>query len=140
MVDREKVVLTTAKKLLAPENYDLMLCSEVEEAFDIIGEKGPFAVVVSDNQLSDMRGTEFLTKLKAVAPDTVRILMTAHHDNQLIEDVVNTSEVFRFLKKPLDYKVVVQSIEAGIEENERRLQSYAQIAEHEKLRCGENRA
>ena len=75
MVDREKVVLTTAKKLLARENYDLVLCSEVDEALDIISEKGPFAVVVSDNQLSAMRGTEFLTKLKSLAPDTVRILM-----------------------------------------------------------------
>lgn len=133
MVDREKVVLTTAKKLLAPEDYDLVLCSEVEEALDIIGEKGPFAVVVSDNQLSAMRGTEFLTKLKSLAPDTTRILMSAHNDNQLIEDVVNTSEAFRFLKKPLDYKVVVQTIAAGVEENERLLQSNAQIAAHGEL-------
>ncbi len=66
MVDREKVVLTTAKKLLAQENYDLVLCSEVDEALDIIGEKGPFAVVVSDNQLSAMRGTEFFAKLKGL--------------------------------------------------------------------------
>jgi FixJ family two-component response regulator len=133
MVDREKTVLTTAKKLLAPEDYDLMLASDVEEALDIISEKGPMAVVVSDNQLSSMRGTEFLTKLKTLAPDTVRILMTAHYDAQLIEDVVNTGEVFRFLKKPLDYKIVIQTIQAGIEENERILKLNAQKAEHEKL-------
>ncbi len=133
MVDREKVVLTTAKKLLAPENYDLILCSEVDEALEIISDKGPFAVVVSDNQLAAMRGTEFLTKLKSLAPDTVRILMTAHNDSQLIADVVNTSEVFRFLKKPLDYKVVVRTIGEGIEENERLLELGARKAEHEKL-------
>ena len=133
MVDREKVVLTTAKKLLAREDYDLLLASDVDEAFEIISEKGPIAVVVSDNQLASMRGTEFLTKLKSMEPETIRILMTAHYDTQLIEDVVNAGEVFRFLKKPLDYKVVIQTIQAGIEENERILQLKAEKVEHEKL-------
>jgi FixJ family two-component response regulator len=133
MIDRENVVLTTAKKLLAQEDYDLVLCSEVDEAIDVLSEKGPFAVVVTDNQLAAMRGTEFLTKIKSMEPDTARILMSAHHDNQLIEDVVNTSEAFRFLKKPLDYKVVMRVIEEGIAENDRRLQLIAQQTEHEKI-------
>ncbi len=133
MVDHEKVVLTTAKKLLAREDYDLLFASDVEEALELISEKGPFAVVVSDNQLASMRGTEFLTKLKSLAPDTVRILMTGHYDAQLIEDVVNTGEVFRFLKKPLDYKIVIQTIQAGIEENEKTLKLKAEKVEHEKL-------
>ncbi len=133
MVDREKVVRTTAKKLLAREDYDLLFASDVEEAIDVISEKGPFAVVVSDNQLAAMRGTEFLTKVKSMEPDTVRILMAAHHDNQLIEDVVNTSEVFRFLKKPLDYKAVIRTIDEGIEENNRRLELIVQRTEHEKV-------
>ncbi len=133
LVDSDSKVLATAKKLLAPENYDLILSTDVEEAFDIISEKGPIAVVVSDNTLSTMRGTEFLTKLKSMAPDTVRILMTGHYDAQLIEDVVNTGEVFRFVKKPLDYKVVIRTIRAGIEENARILQLKAEKIEHEKL-------
>lgn len=133
LVDTEQKVLTTAKKLLAPEVYDLVFAHNAEEAFDIIGEKGPIAVVVSDNNLVTMRGTEFLTKLKSQEPDTVRILMTGHYDSQLIEDVVNTGEVFRFLKKPLDYKVVIQTIRAGIEENERILELKAQKVEHAKL-------
>lgn len=133
MVDTDKKVLTTAKKLLAQEGYDLILSSDVEEAFDILSEKGPIAVVVCDNQLSSMRGTEFLTKLKSMVPDTVRILMTGHYDAQLIEDVVNTGEVFRFLKKPLNYKIVMKTIRAGIEENERILQLHARKIEHETL-------
>lgn len=133
IVDHEKVVLSTAKKLLAREDYDLLFASDVVEALEIISEKGPFAVVVSDNQLASMRGTEFLTKLKTLAPETVRILMTGQYDAKLIEDVVNTGEVFRFLKKPLDYKIVIQTIQAGIEENEKILKLKAEKAEHEKL-------
>lgn len=133
MVDTEKKILTTAKKLLAREDYDLIFASDAEEAFEKISEQGPIAVVVSDNRLPSMRGTEFLTKLKSVEPDTVRILMTANYDSQLIEDVVNTGEVFRFLKKPLNYKVVIQTIQAGIAQNEKILQLHAQKKEHDKL-------
>ncbi len=133
LVDAEQKVLSTAKKLLAPEDYDLFFAHNVEEAFDTISEKGPIAVVVTDNKLDTMRGTEFLTKLKSMEPDTVRILMTGHYDSQLIEDVVNTGEVFRFLKKPLDYKVVIRTLQAGVEENERILKLNAQKLEHAQL-------
>lgn len=133
LIDSEKKVLSTAKKLLARESYDLILSNDAEEAFEIINEKGPIAVVVSDNRMSSMRGTEFFNKLKALEPDTIRILMTANYDAQLIEDVVNTGEVYRFLKKPLDYKVVIKTIRAGIDENERILQLHARKKEHESL-------
>jgi len=133
MVDIEKKVLTTAKKLLIREDYDLILSGDIEEAFEIVNEKGPIAVVLSDNRMASMRGTEFFNKLKSLAPDTVRILMTANYDAQLIEDVVNTGEVYRFIKKPLDYKVVIRTIRAGIKENERILQRNAQKIEHDKL-------
>ena len=133
IVDSEEKVLITSKKLLIREDYDLILSDDIEEAFEIVNEKGPIAVVVSDNRMSSMRGTEFFNKLKSLAPDTVRILMTANYDAQLIEDVVNTGEVYRFIKKPLDYKVVIRTIRAGIAENERILKLNAQKIEHDKL-------
>ncbi len=116
VIDDEKKILTVAKKLLARENYELLTSTDPEEAFEVIDNKGPIAVVVSDNRMPTMRGTEFFKKLKSTCPETVRILMTANYDAQLIEDVVNTGEVYRFLKKPLDFKVVQQTIQAGIEQ------------------------
>ncbi len=133
IIDSDNKILSTAKKLLAPENYTLLLASDPDDAFEIIDENEPVAVVVCDNKLSTMRGTEFLEKLKGLDPDTVRILMTGSFDSQLIEDVVNTAEVFRFGKKPLDFKVLTRTIQAGVEENEKTLKLKAQLVEREKL-------
>ena len=133
IMDPENKVLVTAKKLLAKENYELTTHSDVDEVFECLDEKGPFAVVVCDNRMPTMRGTEFFEKLKSMAPETVRILMTANYDAQLIEDVVNTGEVFRFLKKPLDFKALQQTIEVGIEENDRILALKVQEEEHGKF-------
>lgn len=133
ILDGDNKILATAKKLLAPENYTLLLASDPDDAFEIIDENEPVAVVVCDNKLSTMRGTEFLEKLKGLDPDTVRILMTGNYDSQLIEDVVNNCEAFRFVKKPLDFKILTAAIQAGVEENERILKLKAQLVEREKL-------
>lgn len=133
IIDPDNKILVTAKKLLAPENYTLLLASDPDDAFEIIDENEPVAVVVCDNKLSTMRGTEFLEKLKGMDPDIVRVLMAGSFDSQLIEDVVNAAEVFRFVKKPLDFKVVTRVIQAGVEENEKTLKLKAQLVEREKL-------
>jgi len=133
IVDDEKKILSVAKKLLARENYELLLSAGPEEAFEVIDGKGPIAVVVSDNRMPTMRGTEFFKKLKTTCPETVRILMTANYDAQLIEDVVNTGEVFRFLKKPLDFKVVQQTVQAGIEQYEKNISIKAKEEDYGKL-------
>lgn len=133
IMDREEKILSTAKELLAKENYELFTHSDVDKAFDFIDENGPLAVVVCDDQMSGMEGTEFFEKLKSLAPDTVRVLMAENHDAQFMEKVVNTGEVFRFLKKPLDFQVLQQTIEVGIEENEKILQLKVQGEEHGKL-------
>lgn len=125
IVDDEAKILAVARKILAGERYELFTASEVDEAMAILDEKGPIAVVLSDNRMPAMRGTEFFKKIKVLFPDTVRVLMTAHFDSQLIEDVVNTGEAYRYLKKPLDFNLVKQVIEAGIERYESSLKEHA---------------
>ncbi|MFQ5450551.1 MAG: response regulator [Nitrospinaceae bacterium] len=122
IVDDEKKILSVAKKLLSREGYELLTSVDAEEALGILEDKGPIAVVVSDNRMPSMRGTEFFKRIKTLCPETVRILMTAYYDAQLIEDVVNTGEAYRYLKKPLDFKTVQKTIEAGIHQYERNLE------------------
>lgn len=121
IVDDESKILAVAKKILADERYQLFTASDVDEAMAVLDYKGPISVVLSDNHMPAMRGTEFFKKIKVLFPGTVRILMTAHYDSQLIEDVVNTGEAYRYLKKPLDFKMVKQVIEAGIERYQARV-------------------
>jgi CheY-like chemotaxis protein len=125
IVDDEEKILTVTKKMLVADGYQLLLTEDVEEALDIIEDEGPISVVVSDDRMPAMRGTEFLKKVKTLCPQTVRILMTGNYDSQLIDELVNSSEVFRFLKKPMDFKYVKQYILEGIDHYEDTLKSEA---------------
>ncbi len=133
IVDDEKKILSVAKKMLAGENYEVVTTGNVDEALGMLEEGGPFSVVLSDNRMPAMKGTEFFKKLKAICPETVRILMTAYYDAQLIEDIVNKGEAFRYLKKPLDFKLVQKTIQAGIERYEKNLKLKALEGKCEKI-------
>ncbi|PIQ95454.1 MAG: hypothetical protein COV67_14810 [Nitrospinae bacterium CG11_big_fil_rev_8_21_14_0_20_56_8] len=133
IVDDEAKILTVATKILKTENYEVVTTSDVEAAIDLISLEGPFAVLLSDNRMPTMRGTELFRQVKQMAPNTVRILMTAFTDSQLTEDVVNQGEAFRFLKKPLDFKQVKVTIQEGIQEYQRKQKLDAVQANLQKL-------
>ena len=77
-------------------------------------EKGPYAVVVADMQMPSMNGIEFLSRVKEIAPDTVRIMLTGNTDLRMAMQAVNTGSIFRFLSKPCPSDVIGEALVAGI--------------------------
>lgn len=118
MVDDEKKVLIVARKIFKSAGYDVEICLNPEEAAEIVANRGPVAVLFTDDRMPGMRGTELLEQVKRVSPSTVRVLTTAFYDRQLIEDIVNKGEAFRFVKKPIDYNKVLKIIRECVDQYE----------------------
>ncbi len=118
VVDDEKKVLIVARKILRSAGYDVEVCLNPEEAAEIVANRGPVAVLFSDDRMPGMRGTELLEQVKRVSPSTVRVLTTAFYDRQLIEDIVNKGEAFRFVKKPIDFNKVLKIIRECVDQYE----------------------
>jgi len=123
VVDDEKKVLIVARKIFRSAGYEVEVCLSPEEAVEIVANRGPVAVLFSDNRMPGMRGTELLEQVKRVSPTTVRILTTAYYDQQLIEDIVNRGEAFRFVKKPIDFNKVLAVIRECVEQYEVNLKN-----------------
>ncbi len=79
-----------------------------------IQEKGPFAVVVADMNMPIMNGVEFLKRVREMAPNTVRMMLTGNLDIKVAMDAVNDGNVFRFLTKPCPSKLMGEALLAGI--------------------------
>ncbi|MEI2723401.1 MAG: response regulator [Verrucomicrobiota bacterium] len=79
-----------------------------------IATHGPYAVVVADMQMPGMNGVEFLTRAEAVAPETVRIMLTGNADQKTASDAVNQGHVFRFLNKPCPPEVITLTLTAAV--------------------------
>ena len=75
---------------------------------------GPYAVVVADMHMPVMNGIDFLARVKEVAPDTVRIMLTGNASLKITIQAVNTGGVFRFLTKPCPPEVMGEALVAAI--------------------------
>jgi response regulator RpfG family c-di-GMP phosphodiesterase len=71
-------------------------------------------VVVADMQMPGMDGATFLRRVRVVAPDSVRILITGQMDLSAAVVSVNEAEIFRFLAKPCSQAVLVTTVDAAI--------------------------
>jgi CheY-like chemotaxis protein len=81
------------------------------EALEILANKGEVAVIISDQRMPEMKGTEFLSKTVPQFPNTVRIILTGFTDVEDLVDAINSGQVYRYITKPWDpeeLKVLVQ--------------------------------
>ncbi|MBI4384529.1 MAG: tetratricopeptide repeat protein [Nitrospinae bacterium] len=84
-------------------------------------QNSPISVVVSNHMMPDSTGEEFLEKIKLASPNTVRVMVTAADDLEVMEEAINRGELFRFLKKPINVRSVKETMEAGIRQYEKNL-------------------
>lgn len=85
-----------------------------EAALQILAERGPFAVVVSDRQMPGMDGIQLLSLVRQRAPDTVRIMLTGNVDLEGAIKVVNEGNIFRFLTKPCPSEILGKAVEDAL--------------------------
>jgi CheY-like chemotaxis protein len=80
-------------------------------ALDILAAEGEVAVIISDQRMPEMKGTEFLSKTVPQFPDTMRIILTGFTDVEDLVDAINSGQVYKYITKPWDpneLKMVVQ--------------------------------
>jgi serine/threonine-protein kinase len=97
-VDDEARVLN-ALEFLFRDTFEVTSAAGGAQALERLRERR-FHVLVSDQRMPEMLGVELLREAKAIAPSTVRILLTGYSDLAAIVGSVNDGEVFRFVSKP----------------------------------------
>lgn len=90
--------------LFAPSGKDALIILENEDVW----------VVVSDYLMPEMRGVEFLAKVKMKKPNTVRIMMTAYADLTIAIDAINKSEAYRFVTKPWNNQELMAIVDEAL--------------------------
>ena len=76
----------------------------------------PYAVVISDQRMPQMDGVTFLSHIRALAPGTIRVLLTGQADMESAIAAVNEGNIFRFLTKPCATAVLLKALGACMEQ------------------------
>ncbi|MHC5726739.1 MAG: response regulator, partial [Nostoc sp.] len=69
-------------------------------ALEILEKFGEMAVIISDQRMPEMSGTEFFSRTVERYPDTIRILLTGFTDVEDLVDAINSGQVFKYITKP----------------------------------------
>jgi response regulator RpfG family c-di-GMP phosphodiesterase len=117
LVDDEILILDSLRRELGFQ-YQIETALSGAEGLEKIWSSGPFAVIVSDFRMPVMDGIKFLTEVKEVAPDSVRMMLTGNTDLPTAIDAINQGQIFRFLTKPCTGDQLTQSLDAGIRQNQ----------------------
>ncbi len=99
LVDDEENVLRSLVRLFRRDGYRILAAGDVRDAFDLLATN-EVQVILSDQRMSDMSGTEFLGRVKMLYPDTVRMVLSGYTDLTTVTDAINRGAIYRFLTKP----------------------------------------
>ncbi len=98
LVDDEERILRTLTMLLKMQ-YQVFSTTDGHEALKILKQE-KIHVLISDQRMPLMAGTELLRQAKSLSPQTMRILLTGYADVDAAVDSVNEGEIFRYINKP----------------------------------------
>lgn len=113
LVDDEERILRSLGMLLRM-HYQVFATSDGHEALAIL-QREKIHVLISDQRMPVMTGTELLRQARAIAPDTIRILLTGYADADSALDAVNEGEIFRYINKPWGPKELRDTIAQAVQ-------------------------
>ncbi|MEJ5349414.1 MAG: HD domain-containing phosphohydrolase [Desulfosoma sp.] len=114
-VDDDPNILSSLKRSLR-KHYDIETAVGPEEGLQAVRDNRSLALVISDLRMPVMDGIQFLTKVREISPDTVRMILTGNADLQAAMDAVNQGNIFRFLTKPCAPETLLLAIQAGLQQ------------------------
>lgn len=100
LVDDEERILRSLRMLFFT-GYNVRMTTDAHEAIRILRDERVH-VIVSDQRMPVMQGSELLSIARETSPSTMRILLTGYSDLDASIASVNEGEVFRYLLKPWD--------------------------------------
>ena len=126
IVDDQPAIRDVLEDALSTEPYDILCAASGEDALDILARE-QIDVVISDELMPGMSGSEFLAVVRQKYPDTIRIILTGHASLESAIRAINDGEIYRFFTKPcnvVDLSVAIRHAlkeKDLVKENERLL-------------------
>jgi DNA-binding NtrC family response regulator len=117
LVDDDVSVLSGLRRALHREPYEVLVAESADAALARLAAF-PVDVVISDESMPGMLGTELLAQSRIRYPETVRILLTGHSSLDVAIRAINEGEVYRFFTKPCNPVELAVTIRQALQQRE----------------------
>lgn len=119
IVDDEPYVLRAIQRLLRDQPLETITAPNGQAGLDILKAQ-EISLIISDQFMPGMSGTELLAHAQEVCPDTVRVMLTGNNDLTTAIEAINQGDVFRFITKPWRNDELLRIVELGLEQYDLR--------------------
>ncbi|MDD5035833.1 MAG: EAL domain-containing protein, partial [Methylococcaceae bacterium] len=118
LLDDEESVLDSLKRLLQRDGYRILTTTDPDDALELLA-KNTVQVLVADPSMAKIGGIDFLSRVKELHPDCIRIVLSGHTELQRITFAINRGAIWRFLSKPWDDDALREEIRNAFHEHEK---------------------
>jgi signal transduction histidine kinase len=113
VIDDHEAVIASVEELFRGR-YQVLRAHSVADALAIIRE-GQIAVVMADQRMPGVSGSELLAQVAALEPDVTRILMTAYADLEAVMQAINQGKIYYYVSKPWEPSELEAIIDKAVE-------------------------
>ncbi len=110
--DEERILRSLAMQFR--RHYEVLTENDPLRALQRLREE-PVHVLVSDQRMPQMSGSQLLAQAREIAPDTLRILLTGYSDLDAAVEALNSGGIFRYLTKPWDQQEMAFTLRQAAE-------------------------
>lgn len=111
--DEENILKSLCRSLRSRPEWEIETYTSATDALRR-ARTSIFDAVITDCNMPDMDGIEFLLGLRELQPDAIRILLTGMVNIDTLLSAINRAGAFRFIPKPWDDETLISSIEEGL--------------------------
>jgi response regulator RpfG family c-di-GMP phosphodiesterase len=113
-VDDEENILKSLKRLLIEEEIDIYTANSGELGLELLRNTPGVDLIVSDQRMPGLTGSEFLRQSREIVPDALRIMLTGYADINATIDAINKGGAYRYVSKPWDDDEMIRIIRDSV--------------------------
>jgi DNA-binding NtrC family response regulator len=118
-----------AFRIAFDSEYPLKTALSGEEALKIATNE-EVALVISDQRMPGMTGIELCEKLFQTKPDTIRMILTAYTDTELLLSAIRRGHVQDYIVKPWKKSALKPIIDKALQEYQQRKEKMRELESH----------
>ena len=139
ILDEDPHIVSALEHIFRRENWQILTAASATQGFELMlaHEVG---VIISDQRMPGISGTEFLHRIKTMYPDTIRILLVGYDDFTTVIDAANQVDLYKVLSKPMDDELLRATTRAAFRRYEIFAENHRLVRRVEELEGQQRKA
>ncbi len=109
-VDDEELILKALTRTFRKEQFKVLTARSGEDGLEILKNSKSIGLILSDEKMPKMNGSDFLQAAAKIFPDIPKIILTGYADKNAAIDAINKGGACHFLTKPWNDQELLQLV------------------------------